>query len=350
MLYLDEVGFISANDWDDFSDSVFPAMASFSDSQLIMSSTPNGKNFWYDIVQGAKQEDSEYTYQTIDWRIVPRYNKDGSEKPPEEFKREQVSKFGKLAFAQNFELNFLGSSDTLIDTDMLGFETTEYRTDFHLADGFLRIFEEPQGHRNYVLGADPCKGVGGDPAGIQVIDVTELPFKQVASGQFPSGDFIEFPEVIYQVGTFYNNAFVVNEINIAESVPEDLIQELEYEGDVYYGLNKNNKMNIKAGFLTTTRSKLDILTQLKKLIETNMLVLVCEATRSELETFIKVKNSYAASQGKHDDLVMSLAIALAPMLGKLGKFTTFSKLAEDLKLKDEQEQDDFMAAYDFDWS
>lgn len=55
VLYVDETGFINNNLFEEFMDSVMPAMAAIQDSQAIFSSTANGLNHFYFMVEGARK-------------------------------------------------------------------------------------------------------------------------------------------------------------------------------------------------------------------------------------------------------------------------------------------------------
>ena len=181
IMMIDECAFISNTNWQGIQDSVFPSQEALSQKQKVLVSTPNGMNHWYHLVQQAKRENSGYEYFTMDWREVPRYKEDGSKIDPEEYKREKIKKEGKLWFAQNFELAFLGSSNTLIESTALQnlIPQDDDQIIFNSLFSGLRIFEKPIDGHSYIIGVDPAKE-GIDKTAIQVLDVTVLPFKQVA--------------------------------------------------------------------------------------------------------------------------------------------------------------------------
>jgi len=98
----DEAAFLRNSDYEEFMDSVMPAMAAIQDSQAIFSSTANGLNFFYHMVQGAIKDINGYNLVQADWKEVPRWDKDGSILSHEEFKRREVAKNGLIHFEQNF--------------------------------------------------------------------------------------------------------------------------------------------------------------------------------------------------------------------------------------------------------
>lgn len=310
IIYVDEVAFIGHTDWQGIVDSVLPSQSALIEKQFIATSTPRGMNHWFHLVNQAKKENSSYNFFTCDWKEVPRYNKDGSRIDPEKFKEEQIRKNGKKHFAQNFELAFLGSSSTLIDEEAL--KSMEYIDEneviFNSLFYGLRIIEEPLPNHNYIIGVDPKKD-GVDKLAMQVLDVTNLPFRQVASCNL-NDSYLTAPGKIFDLGCYYNNAMIVVENNIDNSIVDTLFYQYEYEGEIFKEKDKNI-----LGFRTTTKTKKILLSLLKKLIEENKLIIKDKETIDEFFTFIEQKNgSFSADEGLHDDLVMACMIALAPFI------------------------------------
>ena len=302
--------FISNADWQGIQDSVIPSQSALAQKQALYCSTPQGMNHWYHLVQQAKKENSGYEFFTMDWREVPRYNKDGTKADPEEYKEKQIKKNGKKWFAQNFELAFLGSSSTLINEDGLkSFEPLdENEIIFNsLFDG-LRVLEEPKRSHNYIIGVDPAKE-GIDKTAIQVFDVTSLPFKQVACCNLDDS-YLKVPGKLFDLGNYYNQAMIVVENNIDNTIVDTLFYHYDYEGEIYKEKDKNI-----LGFRTTIKTKKILLSVLKKLIEENKLIIKDKETIDEFFVFIEQKNgSFSAEEGYHDDLVMACMIALAPFI------------------------------------
>ena len=326
LLLIDEVGFVSSEKWTALEDSVFPAQDALAKKQKILISTPNGMNHWYHLVSGASNNKNGYRYFSTDWKKIPRYNRDGTQKDPNDFKDEIIRKHGKRYFAQNYELEFLGSSNTLISAYTLknlepcDENIVSYNT---LFDG-LRIFEEPIKNNHYIVGVDPNK-CGIDNLAIQVLNVTELPFKQVASYN-SNISYLNAPSKIFDLGRHYNNAMIIVENNIDNSIVDTLYYQYEYDGEIYKEKNKN-----LLGFRTTKKSKKILLSILKKLIEENKLIIKDKKTIDELFVFVEQNNgSFSAQDGFKDDLVMALCVCLAPFIEikDFEDFQTFLKFIE----------------------
>ena len=343
IMMIDECAFISNTNWQGIQDSVFPSQEALSQKQKVLVSTPNGMNHWYHLVQQAKRENSGYEYFTMDWREVPRYKEEGSKIDPEEYKREKIKKEGKLWFAQNFELAFLGSSNTLIESTALQnlIPQDEDQIIFNSLFSGLRIFEKPIDGHSYIIGVDPAKE-GIDKTAIQVLDVTVLPFKQVACANFDDS-YLTIPAKLFDLGQYYNWAMVVVENNIDNSIVDNLSFNYEYEGEIFRERGKN-----LLGFRTTTKTKKQMLSLLKKLIEEDKFKIADKATIDELFVFVQQKNgSFSAQDGYHDDLVMALCIALVPFLNvkRFDDFKGFIELIEKRNEEIKKEEESFLELY-----
>ena len=343
IMMIDECAFISNTNWQGIQDSVFPSQEALSQKQKVLVSTPNGMNHWYHLVQQAKRENSGYEYFTMDWREVPRYKEDGSKIDPEEYKREKIKKEGKLWFAQNFELAFLGSSNTLIESTALQnlIPRDEDQIIFNSLFSGLRIFEKPIDGHSYIIGVDPAKE-GIDKTAIQVLDVTVLPFKQVACANLDDS-YLTIPAKLFDLGQYYNWAMVVVENNIDNSIVDNLSFNYEYEGEIFRERGKN-----LLGFRTTTKTKKQMLSLLKKLIEEDKFKIADKATIDELFVFVQQKNgSFSAQDGYHDDLVMALCIALVPFLNvkRFDDFKGFIELIEKRNEEIKKEEESFLELY-----
>jgi hypothetical protein len=181
----------------------------------------------------------------------------------------------------------------------------------------LDVFESPVKAHNYVLIADTAKGVGGDYSSFSVIDITNVPYKQVAKYRDNKISPMLYPSVIYKVGTEYNNAYVLVEINSSEQVTSILYSEMEYENILF--VNRSSEGQVVSGGFGGGRSQLGVNTDkkvkrigcmnFKALVEENRLLVQDIDTIAEISTFIENnKGTYEADEGYHDDLVMTLVL------------------------------------------
>jgi len=263
-----------------------------------------------------RKGNSGYSLFKVDWRDVPRYDKNGIQLAPEVFMEQIISKHGMLYWKQNFECSFLGSSYTLISSESLSrMESKEPLTT--LAPG-LKIYEKPQEGHKYILSVDPAKD-GRDAFAVNILDITDLKLKQVAAGQLQV-DYLLMPEYLLEWGEWYNFAFIIIESNegAGQSVADMLYKTYEYENlyfDVKTDSNSNNLTKIRKkypGFRTSTKSRKLILSTMKMFIENNNLEINDKGTYDQFFTFILENGKYQADDGSFDDAVMCLAIAFAP--------------------------------------
>ena len=107
VLYFDEVAKLPANISDEFWKSIYPTMSSSRVSQIILTSTPDGKeNLFYRIWDGSQKGTNDFKNFRVDWWQVPGHD--------EEWAAEQRRNFGDTEFEQEFGLSFDTSSTKLI--------------------------------------------------------------------------------------------------------------------------------------------------------------------------------------------------------------------------------------------
>lgn len=179
----------------------------------------------------------------------------------------------------------------------------------------MDIHREPEPGRTYAMTVDVAEGQGLDYSAFSIFDVTEIPYRQVAKYRNNEIPPLVFPTVIYQAARFYNEAFVLVEINsIGLQVSDILHHELAYDnlikieskGKQGQQTSPGFKKKIAFGLKTSKQTKMIGCTNLKALIESDKLIINDSETIMELTTFSADKQSFAAEEGNNDDLVMTL--------------------------------------------
>lgn len=209
---------------------------------------------------------------------------------------------------------FLGSSGTLIEGSKLKQlvmrEPLAERED-------LRIYEYPNASKTYVCIVDVSRGKGLDYSAFQVMDVSEMPYKQVAAFRDNTISPIDYAEVIHMTTKMYNGAYILIEVNdIGEQVSDILHFDYEVETLLFTESAGRSGKRISGGFgknvdkgIRTTKSVKAVgCNMLKLMIEQNQLIVNDFNTIKELSTFSRRANSYEAESGCHDDLVMCLVL------------------------------------------
>lgn len=303
LLYLDEMAHIQ-NDVAFFT-SVYPTITSGKNTKVIITSTPNGMNLFYKIWTDAKLGRNGFKCKQVHWSEHPRRT--------EEWKEEQLKTMSERQFNQEFLLEFLGSTNTLISgtkLQHLNFTEPTFLDDERL----FSVHENSVEGDSYVVTVDVAEGVGGDYSVISVFNVTEKPYRHIAV--FRSNEILPLAlaDMVFKIATEYNNAIVIVESNNSGViVGQSLWFDFEYENLLTTKIERGENQEyggkrMEYGVRTTKRTKMLGCTQLKGLIETNTLLVQNFETISELTTFIRKGSSYEAERGKNDDIVMTLVL------------------------------------------
>ena len=314
LLYLDEFAFVE--DAATFYTSTYPVVSSGKDTKVIITSTANGiGNMYHKLWEGAVQKTNEYIPFRVDWWDVPGRDKD--------WQTQTISNTSKLQFDQEFGNTFFGTGDTLIDGGTL-MELRAIDPIRHLEGGALLVYKEVEKGHNYICVVDVAKGVGGDYSTFNIIDTSVTPFEQVCVYR---NNKIYYQRIVYPVkdALTYNKAYVIVENNDQGTIVcNGLYYELEYEDLHVESAMKSNGLGV------TMNKKVKRLgcSTIKDIIEGRKLKLNDQETIIEISTFVAKGQSYEASDGNHDDLMMNLVLFGYFTLG-----TQFSDLS-DVNMKD----------------
>jgi hypothetical protein len=333
-LYLDEVAFIEG--YDEFFASVYPTISSGESTKLLMTSTPNGLNHFWKTCKGAEEKTNGYEFIKVMWNDVPGRD--------EKWRQETLEAldYDEQKFNQEYCCQFLGSSGTLIDGAKL--KELAYSRPINEGNGISQYEEAIDGH-TYAMCVDVSRGKGLDYSTFTVIDITQMPYKQVAVFRDNMIGPIDFASVIYRLGKMYNEAAVLVEINdIGEQVSDTLLMDYGYENMLYTESAGRSGKRISGGFgkavdtgIRTTKSvKASGCSILKMLVEQNQLILNDYETIQELSRFSRKGNSYEAESGAHDDLVMNLVIFA--WLTDQGYFKDMTDINTLVKLREKTEE------------
>jgi hypothetical protein len=305
MLYVDEAAIIPNTVAEDFFTSVYPTISAGETTKILLSSTPLGYNHFWKFWNDAENDRNDFVPLFIHYSEIPGRD--------EKWADEQKRQLGELKFNQEVLCKFLGSSLTLINADVIS--RMSLAQTVYSKDG-LDVYEKPQKGHTYVIVADTAKGVGGDYSAFTIIDITEVPYRMIGKYRNNTISPLLYPNVIYEAGRRYNNAYVLVEVNSSEQVPHILYQELEYENILFVNRSTNSQVvsggfgggKTQLGVNTDKRVKRIGCHNFKSLVEENKLIIEDADTISEISTFIETKGSYSADDGYHDDLVMSLVL------------------------------------------
>ena len=305
LVYLDEFAFVPNNLQEAFFASVYPTISSGKTTKVLITSTPNGLNQFYRIWANSERGQNDYKRVDVHWSQVPGRD--------EKWKEETIRNTSEEQFRVEYECEFVGSTDTLISASKLS--KLVYMDSVRETE-HMKIYEEPVDGNSYIITVDTARGGGGDYSAFQVLDVTQIPYKQVARYLNNMLPVMLYPSIIHQSAMYYNKALVLVETNdIGGQVADMLVHDLEYEGVLKTISNNNNTVELSAGFapgsklgLRTTKSTKKVgCMNLKNLVESDKLVINDYETIDELMRFSYNGQSYEAEEG-HDDLTMGLVL------------------------------------------
>jgi hypothetical protein len=321
IIFLDEFAHVPPGIAEEFFNSVYPTITAGQTTQVIIISTPNGLNMFYHFWKGAINHINEYAAVEVHWHQVPEYPGGPLRSP--EWKKKTIENTSERQFQQEFECDFIGSSNTLISSTKLN--TMVYsppkiknKDGFWVYDDAIKQIDDETKDHVYFMCVDPSRGQGKDYSAVTVIDVTEMPYKVVAKYRNNIVSPLVLPSIVRSIGKRYNNAYVLVEVNdIGGQIADILHVDLEYEnlikvnqlgrkGQIIseFGSSKGQQFGVRT---TTVVKKLGC-SVLKNLIEQEKLIIEDIEIIDELTTFIAAKTSYEADGGHNDDLVMCLVL------------------------------------------
>jgi hypothetical protein len=312
LVYLDEFAFVERDI--EFYTSTYPVISSGKSTKVIITSTRNGiNNMFNKIYEGAVQKTNEFKSFRVDWWDVPGRD--------EEWKRQTIANTSELQFRQEFGNELIGTGNTLINAEtLMGMKSI----DPIAINNHVSIYFDPIPTHNYLMFVDVSKGRGMDYSTFNIIDVSSVPFKQVAVFRDNMTSPLLFPDVIYKYANHYNQCYVIIESNDQGAVVcNGLHYDLEYENVFVESMIKANAI----GVTMTRKTKRIGCSNIKDILEQGKLDIYDNETIIELSSFVAKGNSYQADHDGHDDLMMNLVM--------FGWFTStpFFEDATDVNMK-----------------
>ena len=293
LVYLDEFAFVERDI--EFYTSTYPVISSGKSTKVIITSTRNGiNNMFNKIYEGAVQKTNEFKSFRVDWWDVPGRD--------EEWKRQTIANTSELQFRQEFGNELIGTGNTLINAEtLMGMKSI----DPIAINNHVSIYYDPIPKHNYLMFVDVSKGRGMDYSTFNIIDVSSVPFKQVAVFRDNMTSPLLFPDVIYKYANHYNQCYVIIESNDQGAVVcNGLHYDLEYENVFVESMIKANAI----GVTMTRKTKRIGCSNIKDILEQGKLDIYDNETIIELSSFVAKGNSYKADHDGHDDLMMNLVM------------------------------------------
>jgi hypothetical protein len=315
-LRVDEAALVKAGVWENI---LRPMLADYQ-APASFYSTPRGRNWFYDLYQRGLGDDANWK----SWRQPTRINKYIKPEEIEEAKKDMSARL----FRQEFDAEFLDD------------DTGVFRK---IRQCIVGEFESPIEGRFYVMGVDLAKSY--DFTVLTVVD--SVTRKVVARERFQDVSWTEQKSRILYLAHKYNDALaILDSTGVGDPIAEDLQSSnisLHYEDG-------------KPGVKFDNRKKCQIIDNLVIAIEQRAITFPSEYEEliSELQqyeyTITDAGNiTYSAPDGKHDDCVISLALAVWAIKNNLKESQIIQKFYQDEEdsqgggevVKDEREETSF---------
>jgi hypothetical protein len=228
--------------------------------------------------------------------------------------------------------NFLGSGDNVFDSKTLTKirENTISEPTNKMMANSLWIWKEPVIGHKYIMGIDVSRGDSEDYSTFQIIDFDER--EQVAEyvGKIP-------PDIMADIAFKWANmysCFVVIDITGGMGVSTARkMQELGYRDLYVDGVDYQNKwkydpkQNEKIPGINFNSKRVQIIAAFEEAVRHNFII-HSNRLLNEMNTFVYVGGRPDHQKGQHDDLLMSVAMAIyvgESSFSQLGKVTEHTK-------------------------
>jgi len=338
-LYMDEFAHINANFIEAFFRSTYPTVSSSKVSRIIVTSTPNGMNKFYELYQGALNGENSFNPIRVDWWQVPGRD--------EAWKQREIGNLGsEELFNQEYGNQFLSSSSLLLGSNELRKirrnETEYFWKEIECLHDSGISYENLLWHpkfdlekcdlpgKKFVLSIDLSGGGSGDFTVINIFKVTPLPM-EVMNRIEEFEDEADFFGLV-QVGVFRDNEikleefskilqlmctelFTVDRVKVAlemnfkgELLYDKLMQRDDFFDEMFlFTKHTESARVLKPGIKYNEKNKMKYCEMLRSLIKADR-ILINEKkwTVPELFTFGLNNRGTYSSQSGHDDVAMTL--------------------------------------------
>jgi hypothetical protein len=339
LLYMDEFAHINPNFIDSFFRSVYPTISASEIARVIITSTPNGLNKFWDIYKGALDGENGFNPIRVEWWQVPGRD--------EEWKRKEIASLGSEEdFNQEYGCQFLSSSRLLLDSSTLKrlrnsqekFMLRDLSMSQHVENEYDNLIWHPKfdpssimekEDQKFYISIDTAGGGGGDYSVVNIFKVSPMPITVIENKKIYDDETDFFS--LLQVGIFRSNTIEINElkvfledliVNILGTEQTRIVLEMDYKGELLldklldseemyeemfvYTKHSLASTRLKPGVKLTGTNKEKYCYDLKINAKSFRIIPFDEKTIQELSNFGINPNGTFTSQTGKDDIAMTI--------------------------------------------
>jgi len=310
LLLIDEAAFIEGID--KIYTSIKPTIAT--GGGIIALSSPNGIGNWFHKMYTEAQIGKNDFYPIeLKWNLHPDRD--------EQWEATERANMSPREFAQEYDCDFLGSGNSVVEPDILSFYEQTYIQDpieRRFMGGDFWIWQYADYGKSYIICADVARGDSTDYSAFHVIDIETC--EQVAEYK-SQVDTRTYGNMLVSVATEYNNALlVVENANIGWDVINTIIekgyQNLYYSPRAYGEMHMDKWMakmgsdQTVPGFTMSAKTRPLVVSKMEAYIRERHFTFHSKRLLEELRVFVWMHGKAQAQNGYNDDLVMSLGMGL----------------------------------------
>lgn len=326
LLIIDEAAHIE--NLDTLWKGLYPTVSSHPGARIIVFSSPNGKNFFYNLITEGKTESINEERRGRFYQGVGKNGFHVIELPwdvhPERDDKwfdTQARGMDQQGMAQELLCDFAGSSATFFKQDIIDQQKRcavspilmKGPESYGVTD--LWVWKKPEPDHKYIISMDVAKGDAEDFSAMHVVDGTTSEIVAEFLGKIPPDRFAEYAVLVAKE---YNEAFIINELNsigigAAIKLRDSGYQNLYYSKELkekFPFMTLQQRKDALPGWVTKPNNRDKMLSKLEEALRNQKLKIQSFRFIEQMETFIWSGRKAQALKHKSDDLIMSMAILL----------------------------------------
>ncbi len=356
-LYIDEYAYIKSSMVEKFWTNIYPSLINNPNSRCIITSTPNGRNKFYQLWTGAEQGYNKFKPYRIYWYDVPRLQSH------EEFKSDTIANVGIVGWEMGFECSFDTQLKSIFQSKTqkhLREKQLEYQNlwsmDNHPIGNKYGIEFISQDYVKYdlkkdyfLVGVDIGEGLEQDNSIFKIkkidwdIKQQKLIYTSVGILKTNTMAVEDFAELNAELMQYFdaNKTRIIVENNTYGGEYFLQINSLKInnpkfkfiDNTMFAKFYRNSKSDFEKGIRWSKNKKLGV-KSFSNLISQKVMVETHSQSIEEYLNFGRMKNDTYAAQYGHDDLVMAdVAISHFIKVNNMYSLEFLDRVKEELRLR-----------------